>query len=67
WRELGPIGRLRNIIKWINVFPQRRHHFAEIQRRLWRERNPMLPPNVLQLILCVCTRWNSTSVIVSSF
>ena len=59
WRKKGPIGRLHNIVYWINRSPQRCERFEELQRVLVAPVEPSDKKEVYELIKDVETRWNS--------
>ncbi|KAF6790002.1 transposase-like protein [Colletotrichum sojae] len=68
WRRLGPVGRLRNIVKYIRASPQRTERYrkaaAEIDGdsadfRIFSESS-----HDAQLILNNDTRWNSTYLMI---
>ncbi|KAF5482734.1 putative AC transposase [Colletotrichum fructicola] len=67
WRKLGPVGRLRNIVKFVRASPQRTERYrkaaAEVDRdsdfRIFSESR-----REAQLILNNDTRWNSTYLMI---
>lgn len=59
WRRKGPIGKLHNIIYWVNRSPQRWERFEAHQRRLVAPQRPEDKNEVYELIKDVETRWNS--------
>ncbi|KAJ6439157.1 transposase-like protein [Purpureocillium lavendulum] len=65
WRYRGPVGRLRNIIKFIRASPQRSERFqtlaSEADDHTWLIQESS---RELQLILSNETRWNSTYLMI---
>lgn len=59
WRRRGPIGRLHNVITWINRSPQRVERFVKHQLELIKPTKPDDKKDSYQLITDVTTRWNS--------
>ncbi|KAF5484195.1 putative AC transposase [Colletotrichum fructicola] len=67
WRKLGPVGRLRNIVKFVRASPQRTERYrkaaAEVDGdsdfRIFSESR-----REAQLILNNDTRWNSTYLMI---
>lgn len=68
WRTRGPIGKLRNIVKYIRSSPQRCESFLAISNEV--EDGPDAftlfeeSPQELQLVLSNDTRWNSTYMMI---
>lgn len=59
WRRRGPIGKLHNVIHWINRSPQRHGRFISLQKQLIAPIRPDGKKEAYQLITDVTTRWNS--------
>ncbi len=59
WRLRGPIGKLHNLVYWINRSPQRCDRFLALQRELITPAKPEDKQDTYQLIKDVQTRWNS--------
>jgi hypothetical protein len=59
WRRKGPIGKLHNVVYWINRSPQRCERFEALQRRLITPYRPEEKKDTYGLIKDVETRWNS--------
>ena len=59
WRKKGPIGKLHNVIKWINRSPQRCERFKQLQLELIKPTKPEGKKDSYGLIKDVTTRWNS--------
>ena len=59
WRRKGPIGKLHNVVYWINRSPQRCERFESLQRRLIAPNRPDGKKETYELIKDVETRWNS--------
>lgn len=68
WRKQGPVGKLRNIVKWVRASPQRSEYFrASISRSVDEGDTYLLHEETifeLQLILNNDTRWNSTYLMI---
>ena len=59
WRRKGPIGKLHNIVYWVNRSPQRCERFESLQRRLIAPTRPDGKKETYELVKDVETRWNS--------
>jgi hypothetical protein len=59
WRRKGPIGKLHNVIFWINRSPQRIERFTALQLELIQPSKPEDKKDTYQLVTDVTTRWNS--------
>lgn len=59
WRKKGPIGKLHNIVYWVNRSPQRCERFEALQRLHIAPGKPDTKKEVYQAIKDVETRWNS--------
>ena len=59
WRKKGPIGKLHNIVHWINRSPQRVDRFKALQRKHIAPVDNNGNKMVYSLIKDVETRWNS--------
>ena len=59
WRRRGPIGKLHNVIHWINRSPQRCERFTNYRKVLIAPIRPDDKKEMYQLITDVTTRWNS--------
>lgn len=59
WRQKGPIGKLHNIVYWVNRSPLRCERFEALQRRLITKQRPDSKEETYELIKDVETRWNS--------
>jgi hypothetical protein len=67
WRTRGPVGKLRNVVKYIRSSPQRCERFLEISNEandddaftIFEE-----SPQELKLMLNNDTRWNSTYMMI---
>ena len=59
WRRKGPIGKLHNVIHWINRSPQRCERFTTFQMELIQPTKPDDKQDTYQLVTDVTTRWNS--------
>ena len=59
WRKKGLIGKLHNIVYWINRSPQRCARFEALQRLHIAPVKPDAKKDVFELIKDVETRWNS--------
>ena len=59
WRRKGPIGKLHNVVHWINRSPQRCERFELLQLQLITPLKPEGKKDVYGLIKDVTTRWNS--------
>jgi hypothetical protein len=59
WRKKGPIGKLHNIVYWINKSPQRCERFEALQRLYIAPGKPDTKKEVYGLVKDVETRWNS--------
>ena len=59
WRKKGPIGKLHNIVYWINRSPQRCERFEALQKELIAPVRPDGKKEVYDLVKDVETRWNS--------
>ncbi|KAF6781258.1 transposase-like protein, partial [Colletotrichum sojae] len=68
WRQRGPIGKLRNIVKFIRATPQRSEAFKVLAREPDDQSEWLLCEETateLQLTLSNDTRWNSTYLMIS--
>jgi hypothetical protein len=59
WRKKGPIGKLHNVVYWINRSPQRCERFEQLQRELLAPIRPDGAKETYELIKDVETRWDS--------
>ena len=59
WRRKGPIGKLHNIVYWVNRSPQRCERLEHLQRQLIAPTRPEGNRETYELIKDVETRWNS--------
>ncbi len=59
WRRKGPIGKLHNVVHWINRSPKRCERFMDYQKELIAPTRPVDKKESYQLITDVTTRWNS--------
>ena len=59
WRAKGPIGKLHNIVYWVNRSPQRCERFEQLQLKLIAPTKPDKKKDTYELIKDVETRWNS--------
>lgn len=59
WRKKGPIGKLHNIVYWVNRSPQRCERLDQLQQKLIAPLKPEGKKDIYQLIKDVETRWNS--------
>ena len=59
WRKKGPIGKLHNVVYWINRSPQRCERFDLLQKELIAPIRPDGTKETYELIKDVETRWNS--------
>jgi hypothetical protein len=59
WRKKGPIGKLHNVVYWINRSTQRSERFEQLQRELITPIRPDGKKETYELIKDVETRWNS--------
>ncbi|KAK5989279.1 Putative AC9 transposase-like protein [Cladobotryum mycophilum] len=64
WRKKGPIGKLRNIIKYIRASPQRREKFRNCINESDSLEFTLYQPSKLEVILNNDTRWNSTFMMI---
>lgn len=67
WRQKGPVGKLKNIIKFIRSSPQRSESFRQLAKESDVENDWLLhqeSTTELQLILSNNTHWNSTYVMI---
>ena len=67
WRHRGPVGRLRNIIKFIRASPQRSERFQTLASEADDQDAWLIhqeSSRELQLILSNETRWNSTYLMI---
>ena len=55
WRKRGPVGKLHNLVVYIQRTPQRRHAFEQILNSPDQQEDF----NHLQLVADNATRWNS--------
>jgi hypothetical protein len=59
WRRRGPIGKLHNIIVYLDASPQRWETRVELQRELIGPTQPEGKKEVYEIVKGVITRWNS--------
>jgi hypothetical protein len=67
WRQRGPVGKLRNIIKFIRSSPQRSESFKALAQETDNQEDWLLHEEStaeLQLTLSNDTRWNSTYLMI---
>ncbi|KAM5527243.1 transposase-like protein [Fusarium oxysporum f. sp. phaseoli] len=66
WRTKGPIGKLRNIVKFIRSSPQRSEQFKRIAREQDHEGYRLCEESTagLEVIMNNETRWNSTYMMI---
>ncbi|KAF6803238.1 transposase-like protein, partial [Colletotrichum plurivorum] len=67
WRAHGPVGKLRNIVKFIRSSPQRSEAFQQLAKEADSEDNWLLHQESkaeLRLTLSNDTRWNSTYLMI---
>ncbi len=69
WRQMGPVGKLHNLVKWVRSSPQRSEYFREvIQEAVEVGDDAILLHEAssfeLQLLQNNDTRWNSTYLMI---
>ncbi|KAF6515626.1 hypothetical protein HZS61_004367 [Fusarium oxysporum f. sp. conglutinans] len=66
WRTKGPIGKLRNIVKFIRSLPQRSEQFKRIAREQNYEGYRLCEESTaeLEVVMNNETRWNSTYMMI---
>lgn len=67
WRKTGPVGKLRNIVRFIRASPQRSERFKKVAKEVDGGSDYCLfnrSSSELQLILNNDTRWNSTYLMI---
>jgi hypothetical protein len=58
WQNTGPVGKLHNLVIWINRSSNLTHDLLNRQR-LYNENNPSTPVQILRLVSDNATRWLS--------
>ncbi|KAG7000867.1 putative AC transposase [Fusarium oxysporum f. sp. conglutinans] len=66
WRTKGPIGKLRNIVKFIRSSPQRSEQFKRVAREQDHEEYRLCEESTaeLEVVMNNETRWNSTYMMI---
>ncbi|KAM5527771.1 transposase-like protein [Fusarium oxysporum f. sp. phaseoli] len=66
WRTKGPIGKLRNIVKFIRSSPQRSEQFKRVAREQDHEEYRLCEESTaeLEVVMNSETRWNSTYMMI---
>ncbi|RKK44601.1 hypothetical protein BFJ69_g18311, partial [Fusarium oxysporum] len=66
WRRKGPIGKLRNIVKFIRSSPQRSEQFKRVTREQDHEEYRLCEESTaeLEVVMNNETRWNSTYMMI---
>jgi hypothetical protein len=66
WRTKGPIGKLRNIVKFIRSSPQRSEQFKRVAREQDHEEYRLYEESTaeLEVVMNNETRWNSTYMMI---
>ncbi|KAF4332993.1 ribonuclease H [Fusarium beomiforme] len=66
WRTKGPIGKLRNIVKFIRSSPQRSEQFKRVAREQDHEEYRLCVESTaeLEVVMNNETRWNSTYMMI---
>lgn len=59
WRRRGPIGKLHNVLAYLDASPQRWETLVELQRELIGPTRPEGKREVYQVVKGVITKWNS--------
>jgi hypothetical protein len=59
WRRKGSIGKLHNVLVYLDVSPQRWETLVELQRELIGPTRPEGKKEVYEIVKGVMTRWNS--------
>lgn len=59
WRKKGPIGKLHNVLVYLDASPQRWESVVTLQRELIAPTRPEGKREVYQIVKDVVTRWNS--------